>query len=199
MRIMRMMGRMGVMGAMGVMMMLTLGSCDRELRKELAELRNELARQQQYVPLERDTIRDSVETITQKIVEVEKIKEVLTDEDRKLLKDAGIAVKELISLQKTGMVTSGNVMMSSHDTAAYSKDATELGDTLFYKDAWAEFEFYNRRLRYSVRDSLGIAVKKEYKHRFLFLKWGTKGYQVKVMNFNPNATIRYNTFVKRKE
>lgn len=96
---------MGLMGFMGVMGVLMLASCDRELRKELAELRNELARQQQYVPLERDTIRDSV----------------------------------------------------------------------------------------------GIAVKKEYKHRFLFLKWGTKGYQVKVMNFNPNATIRYNTFVKRKE
>lgn len=200
MRMMRMMRRMGLMGFMGVMGILMLASCDRELRKELAELRNELARQQQYVPLERDTIRDSVETITQKIVEVETIKEVLTDEDRKLLKDAGIAVKELISLQKTGMVTSGVVMMSSRDTAAYSTDSAKVTrDTLFYKDAWAEFEFYNRRLRYSVRDSLGIAVKKEYKHRFLFLKWGTKGYQVKVINFNPNATIRYNTFVKRKE
>lgn len=197
MRMMRMMGRMGFMGVMGILM---LASCDRELRKELAELRNELARQQQYVPLERDTIRDSVETITQKIVEVETIKEVLTDEDRKLLKDAGIAVKELISLQKTGMVTSGDVMMSSRDTAAYSKDSAKVPrDTLFYKDAWAEFEFYNRRLKYSVKDSLAVAVKKEFKHRFLWWKWGTKGYQVKVMNFNPNATIKYSTFVKRKE
>lgn len=185
---------------LALMLLGMLTSCNRELKREIELLREELARQQQYVPLNRDTIRDSVETITQKIVEVEKIKEVLTDEDRKLLKDAGIAAKELISLQKTGMVTSGDVMMSSRDTAAYSKDAAaESGDTLFYKDAWAEFEFYNRRLRYSVRDSLAIAVKKEYKHRFLFLKWGTKGYQVKVMNFNPNATIKYNTFVKRKE
>lgn len=177
-----------------------LTSCNRELKREIEMLREELAKQQQYVPLHRDTIRDSVETITQQIVEVEKIKEVLTDEDRKLLKDAGIAAKELISLQKTGMVTSGDVMMSSRDTAAYSKDAAaEPGDTLFYKDAWAEFEFYNRRLKYSVKDSLAIAVEKEFKHRFLFLKWGTKGYQVKVMNFNPNATIKYNTFVKRKE
>lgn len=197
---MRKIGLIGVMGLMGLMGILMLVSCDRELHKEIEMLREELARQQQYVPLHRDTIRDSVETITQQIVEVEKIKEVLTDEDRRLLKDAGIAVKELISLQKTGMVTSGDVMMSSRDTAAYSTDSAKVPrDTLFYKDAWAEFEFYNRRLRYSVRDSLGIAVKKEYKHRFLFLKWGTKGYQVKVMNFNPNATIKYNTFVKRKE
>lgn len=167
-------------------------SCDRELRKEIAELRNELAKQQQYVPLHRDTIRDSVETITQKIVEVEKIKEVLTEEDRKILKDAGIAVKQLVSLQKTGLETKDSVNLSA-------KDSTKEDSPLYYKDAWAEFEFYNKKLKYSVRDSLDIAVKKEYKHRFLFLKWGTKGYDVKVMNFNPHATIRYNTFVKRKE
>ena len=192
---MRMMRMMGVMGAMGVMMMLTLGSCDRELRKELAELRNELARQQQYVPLQRDTIRDSVETITQKIVEVEKIKEVLTDEDRKLLKDAGIAVKELISLQKTGMVTRDSVVMS----AVPQQNKGEEDSVFFYKDAWAEFEFHNRRLKYSVKDSLAVAVKKEFKHRFLWWKWGTKGYEVKVVNFNPHSTIRYNTLVKRRE
>ena len=167
-------------------------SCGRELRKEIAELRNELAKQQQYVPLHRDTIRDSVETITQKIVEVEKIKEVLTEEDRKILKDAGIAVKQLVSLQKTGLETKDSVNLSA-------KDSTKEDSPLYYKDAWAEFEFYNKKLKYSVRDSLDIVVKKEYKHRLLFLKWGTKGYYVKVMNFNPHSTIRYNTFVKRRK
>ena len=200
MKVMRMIGlirhirqisHIGLIGVMGVMMLV---SCDRELRKEIEMLREELARQQQYVPLERDTIRDSVETITQKIVEVEKIKEVLTDEDRRLLKDAGIAVKELMSLQKTGMMTKDTVSLSPVPSPVGRGDSV-----LYYKDAWAEFEFYNRRLRYSVKDSLAIAVKKEFKHRFLFWKWGTKGYDVKVVNFNPHSTIRYNTFVKRKE
>ena len=168
-----------------------LTSCNKDLKREIEMLREELAKQQQYVPLQRDTIRDSVETITQKIVEVEKIKEVLTDEDKVLLKDAGIAVKELISLQKTGMETKDSVNLSAKDS---TKDAP-----LYYKDAWAEFEFHNKKLRYSVKDSLAIAVKKEYKHRFLWWKWGTKGYEVKAVNFNPHATIRYNTFVKRKE
>ena len=166
-------------------------SCNLDLMRENEQLREELAKQQQYVPLQRDTIRDSVETITQKIVEVEKIKEVLTDEDRVLLKDADIAVKELISLQKTGMETKDSVNLSAKDS---TKDAP-----LYYKDAWAEFEFHNKKLRYSVKDSLAIAVKKEFKHRFLWWKWGTKGYEVKAVNFNPHATIRYNTFVKRKE
>lgn len=167
-------------------------SCNLDLMRENEQLRKDLAKQQQYVPLQRDTIRDSVETVTQKIVEVEKIKEVLTDEDRVLLKDAGIAVKELISLQKTSMETKDSVNLSA-------KDSTKDDSPLYYKDAWAEFEFHNKKLRYSVRDSLAIAVKKEFKHRFLWWKWGTKGYEVKAVNFNPHATIRYNTFVKRKE
>lgn len=168
-----------------------LTGCDRSLQKENERLREELAKAQQYVPLHKDTIRDTVEVVTQKVVEVVKIKEVLTDEDRKLLKDAGIAAKELMSLQKTGMETKDSVNLSV-------KDSTKDDSPLYYKDAWAEFEFHNKRLRYSVRDSLAIAVKKEFKHRFLWWKWGTKGYEVKVLNFNPHSTIRYNTFVKRK-
>lgn len=176
---------------LALMLLGMLTSCNRELKREIELLREELAKQQQYVPLKRDTIRDSVEIVTQKIVEVEKIKEVLTDEDRKLLKDAGIAAKELMSLQKTGMETKDTVWLERKDS---TKDAP-----LYYKDAWAEFEFHNKKLKYSVRDSLAIAVRKEYKHRLLWFRWGVKGYDVNVMNFNPHSTVRYNTFVKRKE
>ena len=175
-----------------------LTGCDRALKNENERLREELVKAQQYVPLHRDTIRDTVEVVTQKVVEVEKIKAVLTKEDKELLKDLKVKMKELESLQKTGVVTSGNVVLSSRDTTAYGTSGEGLSDTLYYKDAWAEFEFHNKKLKYSVRDSLTIAVKKEYKHRFLWWKWGTKGYEVKVLNFNPHSTIRYNTFVKRK-
>jgi len=180
---------------LGLIILGMLTSCNRGLKREIEQLREELAKQQQYVPLQRDTIRDSVEIVTQKVVEVEKIKEVLTDEDRRLLKDAGIAVKELVGLQKTGMETRDSVVMS----AVAQQNNSEEDSIFFYKDAWAEFEFHNKRLKYSVKDSLAVAVKKEFKHRFLWWKWGVKGYEVKVMNFNPHATIRYNTFVKRKE
>ncbi len=170
-----------------------LTSCNSGLKKEIEQLREELARQQQYVPLHKDTIRDSVEIVTQKVVEVEKIKEVLTDEDRKLLKDAGIAAKTLLSLQKTSMETKDSVSLQ----AAASQQPKTPGDSIFvYNDAWASFEYQNKRLKYAVRDSLAIALQKEYKHRLLFFKWGTKGYKVNVMNFNPHATVRYNTYVK---
>lgn len=166
-----------------------LTSCDRALRKENERLREELARQQQYVPLERDTIHDSIEVVTQKVIEVEKIKEVLSKEDKQLIKDLGMKVRELESLQKTGIETRDTVIL-------IEKDSTD-NSPLVYHDAWTDIEYLDRKLTYAMRDSLAIALKREYKHRFLFLRWGTKGYDVKVVNFNPHSSVRYNTFVMK--
>ena len=168
-----------------------LNSCNSGLKREIEQLREELAKQQQYMPLMRDTIRDSVEVITQKIVTVEKIKEVLTNDDKQLIKDLGLKVKELEALQKTGMVT--------HDTVWLEKADSTKDSPLVYHDAWADFEYKDKLLKYSVRDSLAIALKKEYKKKFLWWKWGTKGYEVKAVNMNPHSTIRYNTYVRRGE
>lgn len=177
----------------GLVLMGMLLGCDNGLKKEIERLREELARQQQYAPLERDTIRDSVKIITQKVVEVEKVKEVLTKEDRALLKDIGMKVDELESLQKTGTETKDTVVLAA------MPQQTGRDSVLAYHDAWADFEYNDKILRYAVRDSLAIAVRKEYKHRLLWFRWGVKGYEVKVANFNPHSTIRYNTFVKRRQ
>lgn len=180
----------GVVILFAMLCALFFGGCDSRLKKENERLREELAKAQQYQPLKRDTIRDSIEVITQQVVTVEKVKNVLTKEDKELLKDIDIKVKELEQLQKTGVVT--------HDTVYL----TEVRDSVLrYTDAWADFEYWekHRRLNYAVRDSLAIAVKKEYKHRFLWWKWGVKGYQVKAVNFNPHSTLKYNTTVRRGE
>ena len=167
-----------------------LFSCDHGLKKENERLREELAKAQQYVPLQRRTIRDTVEIITQKVVEVEKIKEVLTKEDKLLLKDLSMKVSDVESYQKMSNVIHDTVTLMVKDTSS---------NTLYYKDAWTEFEYQNRRLKYSVKDSIAVALKREYKHKFLWWRWGVKGYDVKMVNFNPHASIRYNTYVKAKK
>ena len=171
-----------------IVIAIILSGCSNGLRKENERLREELAKAQQHVPLQRDTIRDSIEVITQQVVTVEKVKNVLTAEDKQLLKDIEIKVKELEALQKTGVVT--------HDTVYLSK---ERDSVLTYSDAWADFTYWERqkKLSYAVRDSLAIAVKKEYKKRFLWWRWGVKGYEVKAVNLNPHSTIKYNTYVRR--
>lgn len=162
--------------------------CNGRLKQENEHLREELAKAQQYVPLKKDTIRDTVEVVTQQVVEVEKIKGALSAEDKKLLKELKMKMSEIESYQKVGT--------STRDTIYLKGDSTDTSRT--YHDAWCDFELKGDWMRYSVRDSLAIAVKKEYKHRFLWWKWGAKGYDVKVVNFNPHSTIRYNTFVKRR-
>lgn len=180
----------GVVILFAMLCALFFGGCDSRLKKENERLREELTKAQQFQPLQRDTIRDSIEVVTQKVVTVEKIKNVLTQEDRQLLKDIDVKVNELESLQKMGMATRDTVYL------------TEQRDSILrYHDAWADFEYWEkeRRLNYAVRDSLAIAVRKEYKHRFLWWKWGVKGYQVKAVNFNPHSTLKYNTTVRRGE
>ena len=176
-----------IVAAVGVLLL--FGGNGR-LKKENELLRRELALAQKYVPLQRDTIRDTVEVVTQKVVEVEKVKSALTKEERELLKDLGLKVRELESLQQTGIVTKDTVWL-------VEKDSTN-GSPLVYHDAWTDIEYRDKRMVYAMRDSLAIALRKEYKHRFLFIRWGTKGYEVKVANFNPHSSVRYNTFVKKR-
>ena len=176
-----------IVAAVGVLL---LFGCNGRLKKENELLRRELALAQKYVPLQRDTIRDTVEVVTQNVVEVEKVKSALTKEERELLKDLGLKVRELESLQQTGIVTKDTVWL-------VGKDSTD-GSPLVYHDAWTDIEYRDKRMVYAMRDSLAIALRKEYKHRFLFFRWGTKGYDVKVANFNPHSSVRYNTFVMKK-
>lgn len=180
-----------------------VGECDRRVKKENEELREELARQQQYVPLKRDTIRDTVEVVTQKVIEVEHIKEVLTKDDKALLKDLNAKVSALESYQKIGTRTEAEVVLGrdsiATDGTGVPKDKE---DSVFtFKDAWLDLKYNSKNsvLVIRLQDSLAISVEREYRKRFLWWRWGTKGYQVKAVSFSPYSTIRYNTFVKRRK
>ena len=162
------------------------------LKRENAELREEIARQQQYVPLKRDTIRDTVEVVTQKVKEVERIKEVLTKEDKELLKDLDVKLKDLQAYQKMGMETSAEVEL---------KAPPDSDSVLTYNDEWLDLRYDKETsgLKLRARDSLAISVEEEYRKRFLWWRWGVKGYEVKAVSFSPYTTIRYNNYIKRKE
>lgn len=190
-------------------MSMLLCGCDRALKQENERLREELARQQQYVPLQRDTIRDTVVMVTQQVVEVENMKEVLTKDDRQLLKDMDAKIGAIESYQKIGMRTEAAVTLQPAEAPSRTEgdgDAEEKGPSrhqdsiLTYHDAWMDLKYhqYKKDFVISFKDSLAISVEREYRKRFLWWKWGVKGYEVKAVSFSPYTTIRYNTFVKRK-
>lgn len=185
--------------AVWVLAAVLICSCDRRLKKENEKLRQELAHAQQYVPLQRDTIRDTVQMIVQPIVELEKVKEGLSKEDQQLLKDMNAKIQAIESFQKMSTLTEAEVTLTSSNEAE-DKGSSQRDSVLVFNDAWLDLKYntLNQNLLIRLQDSLAIAVEKEYKRRFLWWKWGTKGYRVKAVSFCPYTTIRYNTYIKKK-
>lgn len=183
-------------------------SCDRSLKKENEKLRQELAHAQQYTPLQRDTIRDTVEMITQKIVEVERVKEALTKEDKQLLKDMDAKIQAIEEFSENRDRNGGEGCFEPRHgrSKLYRRlkgrsDSKSGADSLLtFKDAWLDLKYnpVDSFLLIQLHDSLALAVEKEYKRKFLLWKWGTKGYKVKAVSFCPYTTIRYNTYVRKR-
>ena len=162
-------------------------------RKEIKELKYELAHAQQYVPLERDTVilhaRETVEVATSAVITAElsalRRQHII---DEQLIRDLGLKLKQLDAVQTT--------VTETKDTARAESVSS---DRVFsYEDDWSRLQFRlsDSTFYYNIRDSLATVVYHEFKHRFLWWRWGVKGYKVKVVNFNPHSTIRYNTYVK---
>lgn len=159
-----------------------------ELQRDNRELRSMLA--QANVEPEKIIIRDSIEVVKQKIVEVDKTdyKELLADKE--LIKELKLKIGQIEAENRTLSATIDSVLMEKVNDSVF-----------YYKDKWAEFEFLvtHHRLNYSVRDSITTVIAKEYKHRFLWWRWGTKGYDVYVVSHNPHARIEWNKHIKVKK
>lgn len=164
--------------------------------KEIRGLKAELAHAQQFVPMERDTVlihdHDTVrevQVVTSPVITAELKtlrKQHLIDEQ--LIKDLELKVKQLDAVQTTSVETKDSIQAEfDHSRKIFS-----------YDDSWSHLQFSlaDSTFYYNIRDSLATVVYHEYKHRFLWWRWGVKGYKVKVVNFNPHSTIRYNHYVK---
>lgn len=158
-----------------------------ELEADVDRLSLELSNAQ--IPLQRDTIRDSIEVVSQVVVEVvpKHLKEALAA-DEKLIKEMGLKIKQLESMQTT-VVEIGDTV-----PATFQEDR----DLFSYSDKWADLslDLKDTTFYYNIRDSLSTVVYREYRHHFLWWKWGTKGYRLKTVNFNPRARVTYNKYIQ---
>ncbi len=150
------------------------------MRQQLHEL------QLQYAPMQRDTIRDSVKLITQQVMVMDGGEYKRLAADRRLLEDLTLKVSQVVADQR--------VAISTADTVK----ATRRNAVFAYDDAWLSLRLdtADSMLTYRARDSLQTIVARQYKHRFLWWRWGTKGYTVKVVNFNPHSTLLYNSYIQ---
>ena len=142
--------------------------------------------QLKYSPMQRDTIRDSIKLVTQQVMVMDRGEYKLLSADRKLLEELNLKLRQVVSDQRVSMVTLDTVKTK------------RLNSVYSYSDAWLSLRLdtADSILTYRARDSLQCIVAREYKHKFLWWRWGTKGYNVKVLNFNPHSTILYNSYIQ---
>lgn len=157
------------------------------LHDEVGRLNHELAHAR--IPLQRDTIHDSIEVVTQTVVEVapRQLVDALAADER-LIKDLKLRVRQLEAMQTTSLETSDSVPAEYRQTDS----------CFYYHDQWADLtlKLKDTTFYYNIRDSLSTLVYREYRHRFLWWRWGTKGYRLKIVNFNPHARVTYNRYIK---
>lgn len=171
-----------------IVSMLWLASSDRRrYERQIRDLEVRLAKSEEKV----DTfvIRDTIHVAQTKVVEVDRTDYKKQLADKQLIKDLGLKVSELESENRT--------LLSTRDTVVLNPVNDSI---LTYSDKWFSFSYDldSRVLDWEVRDSLTTYVSQEYRHRFLWWKWGRKGYKVTIVNHNPRSRIEYSKFIRIK-
>lgn len=155
---------------------------------EINDLKAQLANAQVKHTIQRDTIRDSVPVATSTVLNIDSRTYKREIADKQLLKDLQLRLGQIEAQQRVGTRTADTIQLKPPN--AFGR--------YDYKDQWAEFHISipDSLMTYSIRDSITTLIYREYKHKFLWWKWGTKGFKVKVINFNPHSTVMYNQYVR---
>lgn len=158
-------------------------------KQKVEELKIQLAHAQIEPLIQRDTIRDTVQVATSSAIPVERRTYKNELADKQLIKDLRLRLSQIETQHLSGTAILDTVRLTSLTADSYE-----------YADRWTHFKLSMKppdtTLVYTVSDSVATLVYREYKHKFLWWRWGTKGYKVKVVNFNPHAIIRYNQYIK---
>lgn len=159
---------------------------------EKKDLQHRLAHAQIWQPIEHDSI-----VLHDTIYETAKT-QAITDElrslrrqhliDEQTIKAMGVKVKQLEMASTTTTVTKDSARADSFHSVS---------NVFSYRDEWTvlQFRLKDSTFVYSVRDSLITVIERIPKHRFLWWRWGVKGYNVRHVNLNPHSHIGYSRTV----
>ena len=120
-------------------------------------------------------------------VKVLRKKEVKSAVDKNIASEIGMPRSSVESKMGLTIATTDTVKLTQKTESIY-----------IYKDRWldAKVNLYDSTMTYKARDSLSQYIERIYKHKFLFWKWGTKGYRVHIINHNPNSKIEYADYIR---
>ena len=119
--------------------------------------------------------------------------EILSKRDVKKAVDKAIASE--IGMPRSSVESKMGLSIATTDTVKLTQKTESI---YIYKDKWldAKVNLYDSTMTYRARDSLSQYIERIYKHKFLFWKWGTKGYRVHIINHNPNSKIEYADYIR---
>ena len=103
----------------------------------------------------------------------------LREADFKLIKELKLRPKDVETITKVKVVTRDSIIFQLKDSCInYESEWTKvsgcIGDTLSIDTS----------------DSIAFIAHKEYKHKFLFFRWGLERAKVKIINFNPRSSVK---------
>ena len=103
----------------------------------------------------------------------------LREADFKLIKELKLRPKDVETITKVKVVTRDSIIFQLKDSCInYESEWTKvsgcIGDTLSIETS----------------DSIAFIAHKEYKHKFLFFRWGLERAKVKIINFNPRSSVK---------
>lgn len=138
-----------------------------------------------------NTLEDSLSVAKNKALQAkcEELKRLHLS-DTKLIKELRVRLKDVKTIQTISSSTSDSVRIEPINS--------EKDSVFVYNDQWLSLhiDIPARFCQYTSRDSLTTIVSRIYKHKFLWWRWGTKGYQVQIINFNPHSKIKYSRYIE---
>lgn len=110
--------------------------------------------------------------------------------DTKLIKELNVRLKDTKAIHTISTVSADTIYLEPTNTSQDSLIA--------YTDKWISLSVNvpQRQCVYETRDSLTTLVSRTYKHKFLWWRWGTKGYEVQIVSHNPHSKVRYSRYVE---
>lgn len=110
--------------------------------------------------------------------------------DTRLIKALKVRIKDADAIHTVATTTA--------DTVRIAPMGSEADSIFSYSDKWLSLriDIPQRLCQYTAYDSITTVVSRIYKHKFLWWRWGTKGYQVQVVSHNPHSHIGYSRFIR---
>lgn len=108
-------------------------------------------------------------------------------EDARLIKELKLRPKDVDYITNTKVIT--------RDSLVYRIDSV---GCFHYKDNWLKVDVCigDNSMIIESRDSITQVVHVDYKHRFLWWRWGVKSIRQEVVNFNPRSTVEFSEIIK---